>query len=875
MFRRILFLIMAIISTNSLTAGELKPFVLPWDDSEFNITNIGTRLNFTDKDLQQITIGKDAHFYVGDKRIKLLGVNLCFEGNFPEKEAAEKIAARMAKFGINCVRFHHMDMQRFPAGIMKAGGQNSRELDPEALDRLDYLIAQLKKHGIYADINLLVSRQFSAADDLPKEIEQLGWKDQHVIGFFDHKMQMLQMEYASNLLSHQNPYTKTSYISDPAVAIVEINNENGLLQAWFGGVINYIPEIYKQELAEQWNAWLKNKYENMDKLNKSWGNTNVPLSEEILKNADFSNKTDNWLIEQHGTAKAENSFSKDTETSNSILKINVINASDQGWHVQFNQSNLKFEKDKLYTLSFKAKADSQKKMNVAASQAHEPWQELGWNANIELNDEWKQYSFSFKVAENDDNGRINFSNMGNKTGDFYFKEISLKEGGIIGLSPEEGFEKKNIPLCSISKERAFSNQVREDFISFLRDTEEKYWTDMYKFLKNDLKIKAVVMGTIISCSTPNLMAKMDAVDAHTYWQHPTFPGKSWDMGNWLVGTTSMVNESGGPTASMALQRVYGKPFTVTEYNHSFPNPYSSEAPLLLATVAGLQDWDAIFMFAYAHDRSYEHPGKMSGFFDIDQHPTKMANMIIAANMFSRGDVSAAKTELKFFLNYKEELEVIRDKGGSWSMADAGKVGAKKEYALINKIGMDIRELRPPDEAPIIPNVDGMNIFNSDTGEIKWDISRKDKGVVIINSKKTKAVIGFIDGRTFDFGEVKIIPAKTMLDWCTIAMTIMKGEDFTKKSNSLLVLTGLAENTNMGWKNPEKTTVGNDWGDAPSLIEVIPAEIELTVPAGSVKVWSLDEKGNRAKEVEVKDKNGKATFNVDETYGTLWYEIEIK
>jgi len=92
-----------------LQAGDgLFPFVLPWDDASPGVANVAG--------LVPGPAGKDGtirveggHFYAGDRRIRFLGVNLCFGANFPSHDAADKIAARLAKFGINCVRFHHMD----------------------------------------------------------------------------------------------------------------------------------------------------------------------------------------------------------------------------------------------------------------------------------------------------------------------------------------------------------------------------------------------------------------------------------------------------------------------------------------------------------------------------------------------------------------------------------------------------------------------------------------------------------------------------------------------------------------------------------------------------------------------------------------------
>src|SRR5207253_4851663 len=118
---------------------------------------------------------------------------------------------------------------------------HSSELGPEALDRRDFLIAQRKHHGIYSNLNLLVSRAFKQSDGLSSEIERVDPKTQHVIGFFHEPMLRLQKEYARNLLRHRNPYTQLTYAEDPAVAFVEINTDNSLLQSQLGNQEDRLP----------------------------------------------------------------------------------------------------------------------------------------------------------------------------------------------------------------------------------------------------------------------------------------------------------------------------------------------------------------------------------------------------------------------------------------------------------------------------------------------------------------------------------------------------------------------------------------------------------------------------------------------------------
>src|SRR5690606_24138065 len=157
-------------------------------------------------------------------------------------------------------------------------------LDPEALARLDALMHELHSRGIYSNLNLLVSRTFNAADGLPAEIEQIPWKDRHVVGFFQPDMIRLQKDYARRLLTHVNPHSGLAYKDDPAVAMVEINNENGLVHAWLGGTIDDLPELFRAELQAKWNHWLKDRYGSQEELASEWGVDAVELGPELLAN---------------------------------------------------------------------------------------------------------------------------------------------------------------------------------------------------------------------------------------------------------------------------------------------------------------------------------------------------------------------------------------------------------------------------------------------------------------------------------------------------------------------------------------------------------------------------------------------------------------
>ena len=199
-------------------AGDMFPFVIP----SLTMPPTGSILDVSW--LNDCPAGKtgfvrvqDGHFVDGSgKRVRFLGVNFTFGSAFPSHEDADKLAARLASQGVNIIRFHHMDNQTAPRGIWKNGEPKKNVLDPGQLDRLDYFIARLKAHGIYADLNLHVSRNYWEGDDFPDGLtdgerrQQMPRYGKGIDKINDHMIAM-QRDYARNLLTHVNPYTKTAY----------------------------------------------------------------------------------------------------------------------------------------------------------------------------------------------------------------------------------------------------------------------------------------------------------------------------------------------------------------------------------------------------------------------------------------------------------------------------------------------------------------------------------------------------------------------------------------------------------------------------------------------------------------------------------------
>jgi hypothetical protein len=101
------------------------------------------------------------------KRIRFWGVNVTdwSRGSvmIPSREDAPMYASTLARFGVNCVRLHFLDLTT-PRGLIDSSKDDTRSFDKEQLDRLDSWIAQLIHHGIYVDLNLNVGRSYKVAD---------------------------------------------------------------------------------------------------------------------------------------------------------------------------------------------------------------------------------------------------------------------------------------------------------------------------------------------------------------------------------------------------------------------------------------------------------------------------------------------------------------------------------------------------------------------------------------------------------------------------------------------------------------------------------------------------------------------------------------
>lgn len=223
----------------------------------------------------RITREADRLMYNGSP-IQLWGLNVTYGGCAPDRSLAERRAAMYAKYGMNAVRFHKYADGNGWQGILKP--HSFLEFDPAALDRMDYFIAQLKEEGIFVKLSSTFGVKVGRNEfDRIPYIRELGSESRsgriyckHGSIWLSRELQDMQIQQVVSMLEHENPYTGERYADDPAVAIVELYNEDSAL--FFGTMaqLQQSPTLRKRT-AEKFTDWLEKKYGSKEALLEAWG----------------------------------------------------------------------------------------------------------------------------------------------------------------------------------------------------------------------------------------------------------------------------------------------------------------------------------------------------------------------------------------------------------------------------------------------------------------------------------------------------------------------------------------------------------------------------------------------------------------------------
>ncbi|SIN83182.1 hypothetical protein SAMN05444166_1163 [Singulisphaera sp. GP187] len=160
-------------------------------------------------------------------RARFFGVYLLPPSAYLEPDAADALANRLARSGVNLVRLADLDTALGPdRSLYDDTRDDTKVFDVNALARLDHLIAALKARGVYVSLELQSARRFRADDGVanPFALPPGGGPAAE----FDPVLGKLALQSAKALLEHVNPETGLALRDDPVLAWVTLAGETSL-----------------------------------------------------------------------------------------------------------------------------------------------------------------------------------------------------------------------------------------------------------------------------------------------------------------------------------------------------------------------------------------------------------------------------------------------------------------------------------------------------------------------------------------------------------------------------------------------------------------------------------------------------------------------
>ncbi|UCF17310.1 MAG: carbohydrate binding domain-containing protein, partial [Phycisphaerales bacterium] len=593
-----------------------------------------------------------------------------------------------------------------------------------------------------------------------------------------------------------------------------------------------------------------------EKLRKAWSSGTEPLGANIVDNGDLKEFPPSvqipsrWQLEQHSGCRASVSIRR--YKSRDALRIDIARADPTEWHLQFKQSGLALEADRYYTVTFEAASERPRKLGCGVSQAHEPWKNLGLSRQADLKQDWQTFRFGFAARENEENSRLSFA-FGGSNVPFYLANVQLRPGGRVGLGEHESAQGGSVALYADNE----GPQRAIDRMRFLAETEKSFFDDMRSFIKNDLGCRALVAGTIVF-GPLGLYAQsdMDFIDGHAYWQHPRFPDRPWDQSNWLVDQKPMVDyPEQSPLFRLAAQRLEGKPYTVSEYNHPAPLDSQAECVPMIASFGALQDWDGIWLYTYSHGTDDWYRGSMNGFFDIDTNPAKWGFMRAGTAIFRDGAIRPFGGRL--VVSLRKRLDTVTDLANlhlqhdrdMWNVVSAMS-GVREQTELNQRVYLSLK-LAASDSKT-----------SPAQARLMWSADDKEKVYMAAGGA------GVLAGHTSKFqrdsdGYARI----SRPEYAVITATSLDGAPWPQSNKILITACGRCENTGMKFSKYRRT-VGRQWGRAPVQIETV--EGTVMVPVGRWRCQALGPDGDVKADVPVRVVDDANYVDLSSKHSTMWY-----
>ncbi|MFW6189679.1 MAG: hypothetical protein ACOC7T_04520 [Planctomycetota bacterium] len=167
----------------------------------------------------------------------------------------------LAKRGVNTVRWH---------GSIEAKKEGSKlgDIDPQARDNLWRGVAAAKKAGVYTTLSPYYPHRTKVRKSWNIDSPQ---GNMTCLVFFDPRVQDAYKSWLRAIFEPENPHTGVPLKDEPAVAIIQVQNEDSML-FW---TVDQVKGGERRLLERKFGDWVAEKYGSLRQARQAWQGTEL------------------------------------------------------------------------------------------------------------------------------------------------------------------------------------------------------------------------------------------------------------------------------------------------------------------------------------------------------------------------------------------------------------------------------------------------------------------------------------------------------------------------------------------------------------------------------------------------------------------------
>ncbi len=479
-----------------------------------------------------------------------------------------------------------------------------------------------------------------------------------------------------------------------------------------------------------------------------------------------------------------------------------------------------------------------------------------------------------------------------------------------------------LTISMINESTIFHTAFRTPAVAGLYQKKFRLWLNKHKFVPNDrtlpgyqrrflaeiyhtafAKLQAFYrrLGVKIMLTDQNytstpavslMRENYDFVDNHFYWAHPQFLEKDWTLPASFMNMSSINREAGGLNR-MFPTRLFGKPFSISEWDYVNPNEFAAEGAFLTGAYAALQDWSILCRFVYANKPEVIHGDHSPlGFFKIANDPVRRLSELAGVVAFLRGDVRSSNVAFPFLLKrdclndpetpesyppLMNRLGLIGKTGTLFTTSGAPLFLPKNTRALFGLVKTDkkfsvpfmnasssLETLRKHGILSAEEYDPSRKRFSSSTGELFLDSG---SGSFQSITPRSESFV-MRSGTRLSGKFAEIVNGET---WGAFLIASRDASPLQTSERILLLHLTTARNSGQRFRNAELNCL-EVWGKTPLLLRHGTAEMRLNRKLSGFRLYAVSLDGIRLFEIPMKFRNEQTVFALNNIKGILAYEL---